>query len=92
MLVLSRKIGERITIGDNITVVIQRIAGGRVSLGVEAPREVSILRSELERHDGNTPREDARSGGEEHATAAPPTMVGQNNALAAMVARRSAVA
>jgi carbon storage regulator CsrA len=48
MLVLSRKIGQEITIGSDVRVVVHRISGNRVTLGIEAPREVSILRGELE--------------------------------------------
>ena len=48
MLVLTRRIGERISIGDNIEIVVRRVAGNRVTLGIEAPRDVRILRSELE--------------------------------------------
>ena len=40
MLVLSRKIGEKLIIGDNITVVVSRVAGNRVTLGIEAPHDV----------------------------------------------------
>lgn len=47
MLVLSRKSQESITIGENITVRIISIRGNTVRLGIEAPKEVSILRSEL---------------------------------------------
>ncbi len=47
MLVLSRKVGEKIQIGDGITVVVTRIAGNRVTLGVSAPRDLRIVRSEL---------------------------------------------
>ena len=47
MLVLSRKIGERLIIGDGITVVVNRIAGNRVTLGIEAPSDVRIVRGEL---------------------------------------------
>ncbi len=47
MLVLSRKTGERIHIGDNITIEIRRVAGNRVTLALEAPRTVRILRGEL---------------------------------------------
>jgi carbon storage regulator len=47
MLVLSRKIGEKLVIGDNITVVVSRVAGNRVTLGIEAPSEVRIIRGEL---------------------------------------------
>jgi len=47
MLVLSRKIGEKLVIGDNITVVVSRVAGNRVMLGIEAPHDVRIIRGEL---------------------------------------------
>jgi len=47
MLVLSRKIGEKLVIGDNITVVVSRVAGNRVTLGIEAPNDVRIIRGEL---------------------------------------------
>jgi len=50
MLVLSRKIGEKLIIGDNITVVVSKIAGNRVTLGIEAPGDVRIVRGELEPH------------------------------------------
>ena len=52
MLVLSRKIGERLVIGDNITVVVSRVAGNRVMLGIEAPSDVRIIRAELKSFDG----------------------------------------
>ncbi len=48
MLVLSRKEGERLVIGDNITLVISKIAGNRVTIGIEAPKDVKIMRSELQ--------------------------------------------
>jgi carbon storage regulator len=48
MLVLSRKSGERIHIGENITIEIRRVAGNRVTLALEAPRDVRILRGELQ--------------------------------------------
>lgn len=47
MLVLSRKVGEKLVIGDNITVVVSRISGNRVTLAIEAPQEVRIVRGEL---------------------------------------------
>jgi carbon storage regulator len=47
MLVLSRKIGERLVIGENITVVVSKVAGNRVTLGIEAPSDVRIIRGEL---------------------------------------------
>lgn len=48
MLVLSRKIGERIQIGKDVTLVVTKIIGNRVTLGIEAPKEIAVRRSELE--------------------------------------------
>jgi carbon storage regulator len=48
MLVLSRKVGERILIGDQITVTIVRVAQGGVRIGIEAPTELSVVREELQ--------------------------------------------
>ena len=50
MLVLSRKEGEKLVIGDNIVLTVSRISGNRVAIGIDAPREVRIVRGELERH------------------------------------------
>lgn len=47
MLILSRKIGERITLSGGIEIVITRVAGSKVTLGIEAPPEVRIHRSEI---------------------------------------------
>lgn len=47
MLVLSRKPGEKILIGDNVTVTIVRIGPNTVRLGIDAPREMNIVREEL---------------------------------------------
>jgi carbon storage regulator len=47
MLVLSRKKGEQIVIGDNIVVTVQRLSGNRVSIGIEAPDRCRIVRGEL---------------------------------------------
>jgi carbon storage regulator len=47
MLVLSRKLGETITIGDDVRVTILHVAGGRVRLGIEAPVDVPVHRAEL---------------------------------------------
>ena len=48
MLVLSRKAGEKIVLGDSITVEVVRISGNRVAIGITAPDSVKILRAELE--------------------------------------------
>ncbi len=46
MLLLSRKKGERITIGDNTTIVVTRITSNRVVIGIEAPADVRISRDD----------------------------------------------
>ncbi len=47
MLVLTRKIDEKIMIGKNIVINILEIEGGNVKIGIEAPRDISILRMEV---------------------------------------------
>ncbi len=47
MLVLSRNIGEAITIGENIVVTVIDVGGGRVRLGITAPKEVPVHRGEV---------------------------------------------
>lgn len=47
MLVLSRKTGERIQIGNDVVVTIVRIGPNNVRIGIEAPRELSVIREEL---------------------------------------------
>lgn len=47
MLVLSRKVDQQITIGDDITLTVIRVDGNRVRIGISAPRDVRILRGEL---------------------------------------------
>lgn len=47
MLVLSRKQSEAITIGDDVTIYVRSINGNRVTLGVQAPPEITVLRSEV---------------------------------------------
>ena len=51
MLVLSRKPGEKILIGDKISVTVVRIAPGIVRIGIEAPDNLPVLREELVRGD-----------------------------------------
>lgn len=47
MLVLSRKTQERIQIGDNVVVTVLRVKGNMVRIGIEAPKDVRVLRAEL---------------------------------------------
>ncbi len=47
MLVLSRKVGEKILIGDDVTVTVVRVAQGIVRIGIEAPQKMPIVREEI---------------------------------------------
>ncbi|MBW1707847.1 MAG: carbon storage regulator CsrA [Deltaproteobacteria bacterium] len=47
MLILTRKLGERITIGDDIVITLLEIKGAQVKMGIEAPRSISIHRQEI---------------------------------------------
>ncbi|MCX8043187.1 MAG: carbon storage regulator CsrA [Desulfobacterota bacterium] len=47
MLVLTRKVGERIQIGDDITITIMDIKGKQVRVGIEAPAQVKVHREEI---------------------------------------------
>jgi carbon storage regulator len=57
MLVLSRKVGEKILIGDNIAVTVVRVAQGTVRIGVEAPHDLPIVREELKDSSHDRPLE-----------------------------------
>ena len=47
MLALTRKVGERIVIGDNIVVTVISIKGDNIRLSIEAPKEIKIYRGEI---------------------------------------------
>jgi carbon storage regulator len=47
MLVLSRKVGEKVVIGGDIVLTVVEIDGNRIRLGIDAPGDVRILRAEL---------------------------------------------
>lgn len=48
MLVLSRKRGETIHIGDRITITVVRVHGNRIKIGIDAPEKIRIVRGELD--------------------------------------------
>lgn len=52
MLVLCRKAGERILVGDQVTITVVRIGANTVRLGFEAPRDTNIVREEASNADG----------------------------------------
>jgi carbon storage regulator len=47
MLVLTRKVGERIHIGDDVIVTVVRIQGDKIRLGIEAPPRITVHREEI---------------------------------------------
>ena len=49
MLVLSRKVGEEIIVDGNIRITVVAVRGGRIRIGITAPRDVSVDRAEIHR-------------------------------------------
>lgn len=47
MLILSRRLGESVTIGDDIVVTVAGISGNQIRLGISAPKAVRVLREEI---------------------------------------------
>lgn len=68
MLILTRRVGEALMIGDNVTVTVLGIKGNQVRIGVLAPKEVGVHREEIYeriRHE----KDDTAAGGEPAAIA-----------------------
>lgn len=59
MLVLTRKLNEQIQIGNDITITVVRVKGNTVRVGIEAPRDVRIVRAELPSNADDQPRSQA---------------------------------
>lgn len=51
MLILSRKPGEQLIVGENIVVTVAEVRGNRVKIGIDAPKETKVRRAEIEPHD-----------------------------------------
>lgn len=47
MLILTRRVGETLTIGDEIQVTVRRIDGDQVKIGIDAPRSIVVHRKEI---------------------------------------------
>lgn len=47
MLILTRRVGEKLLIGDDVSVTVSGVTGGQVRLAIKAPRETVILRKEV---------------------------------------------
>ena len=47
MLILSRRVGEKLIIGENVTVTVLSVSGNQVRLGIDAPRDVKVNREEV---------------------------------------------
>lgn len=60
MLVLSRKRGEQIQIGSDVTISILEVQGRRVRIGIEAPQSTHVLRGEIAEWDQGAPNERRR--------------------------------
>jgi carbon storage regulator len=64
MLILTRRVGETVKIGDEVTVVVLGVKGNQVRMGIEAPRTVVVHREEIferikhEEHDADAPATD----------------------------------
>jgi carbon storage regulator len=72
MLVLTRKIGERIRIGDTITVRVLEVRGSQVRLGVEAPADVRIYREEIYPNQPDANGAASEAPGQQPPTGTPP--------------------
>lgn len=84
MLILTRKIGEMIRIGDEVTVRVLAVRGAQVSLGFEAPSAVRIFREEVLR--------DERAAAEAVATSAREPMHGERDGVRKDLEARDGVA
>ena len=68
MLILTRRVGEKLMIGDDVSVVILGVKGNQVRIGVNAPKEVAVHREEIyEKIQAEQTDEDSPESGEQGA-------------------------
>ena len=63
MLILTRRVGETVTIGDEITVTVLGVKGNQVRLGVQAPRTIAVHREEIHDRIQREQRGDTKAAG-----------------------------
>jgi carbon storage regulator len=69
MLIITRRPGEKVMVGDDIVVQVLQVAGNSVRIGIQAPRSVPIYREEI----WNAVREETRAAAQTPASVHPPT-------------------
>jgi len=79
MLVLSRKQGQRVLIGQEIEVTVLEVRGSRVKLGFRGPAEVPIHREELHQCEGSSPFSSLRPAQQYNPSVAPGGLAGPSN-------------
>lgn len=84
MLVLSRKAGQKVLIGGDIEIIVSRISGNRVTLGIRAPKDLRVLRYELPKHHEESDSKETRdneSNGEQAALTAPNQLMAEGSLM-----------
>jgi carbon storage regulator len=69
MLIITRRAGEKVMVGDDVVVHVLEVAGNSVRIGIEAPRSVPVYREEI----WNAVREENRAAAQTPASVHPPT-------------------
>ncbi|MBR9827721.1 MAG: carbon storage regulator CsrA [Oceanospirillales bacterium] len=65
MLILTRRVGETLMVGDDVTVTVLGVKGNQVRIGVNAPKDVSVHREEIYQRIQREKSQDGEQGGEQ---------------------------